>query len=449
MQSLTKNSQELLSVEPGMKKPSRSFLRTFAALKHRNFRLFWTGQNISLIGTWMQSTGQSWLVLQLTHNAFMLGLVGALQFLPVMFFTLFGGVLADRIPKRRVLLFTQSAALLQAAILWVLVFTRTVQLWEVFVLATMLGTINAMDMPTRQAFVSEMVGREDLPNAIALNSSMFNMARVVGPGISGLLIAWLNMAPLFLLNALSFIPVLIGLALIDIKQLHSIARSPANKPTGHQNIWQSLGEGFTYIRQTPAIFMVIAIVAWVSLFGINFNVVLPLFATEVLNSGPTGFGFISSAFGAGALISALWLAWTSKKASVSHIIFWSLLFCVVEGLFAISHWYWLSIILIMSVGFSQIAFSATANATLQTVTPDHLRGKIMSVYMLFFAGTTPIGNLFIGGLARLFGASIALLAGALVSISMAIVAWFMRGKVETPEIKARETGALTAAGSND
>jgi MFS family permease len=448
MNAVVKNSQELLPVQSSLKKPANGFLRASAALKHRNFRLFWTGQNISLIGTWTQTTGQSWLVLQLTHSALMLGLVGALQFLPVMFFTLFGGVLADRIPKRRLLLFTQSAALIQAGILWLLVSTGTVQLWHIFILATLLGIINALDMPTRQSFVSEMVGREDLPNAIALNSSMFNMARIVGPGMSGLLIAWLGIAPLFLINTLSFIPVLIGLALIDTKQLNKVPLATRNQPTGHQNVWQSLGEGFSYIRKTPAVFMVIAIVGWVSLFGINFNVVLPLFATEVLNSGPTGYGFISSAFGAGALISALWLAWTSKKVSITHIILWSFFFCIIEGMFAISHWYGLSIALIMCVGFSQIAFSATANATLQTVTPDHLRGRVMSVYMLFFTGTTPIGNLFIGGIASLFGASMALLAGAVVSILAAIAGWFMRAKAETPAIKAIEAG-VTTAGSHD
>jgi MFS family permease len=439
MNTIVKHTTQHLLPLPDTKKHVSSFLNTFAALKHRNFRLFWTGQNISLIGTWMQSTGQAWLVLQMTHDALMLGIVGALQFLPVMFFTLFGGILADRIPKRRLLLFTQSAALVQACILWLLVATHTVQLWHVFVLAATLGTINAIDMPTRQSFVSEMVGREDLPNAIAINSSMFNLARIIGPGISGLLIALLGIAPLFLLNTLSFIPVIFGLSMIDIKQLHRLSKPVSTtQPAPSQNIWRSLAEGLAYIRKTPVVLMLIVVVGWVSLFGINFNVVLPLFATEVLNAGPTGFGFISSAFGAGALISALWLAWKGKTPTLKHILIWSLVFCIAEGLFAVSHWYWLSILLIMGVGFSQIAFTATTNAALQTVTPDHLRGRVMSVYMLFFTGTTPIGNLFIGGIAHLFGVSIALLSGAAVSIIAAIVGWFTRGSAEkkvarTPE----------------
>src|SRR5213082_3295184 len=199
----------------------KGLLRAFLALRHRNFRLFWFGQMISLMGTWMQTIGQAWLVLQLTHSAWLLGIVGALQFLPVMLLSLFGGVLADRMPKRTVLLFTQSFAMLQAAVLWTLVATGEVRLWHVLVLAALLGLTNSIDMPTRQAFVVEMVGREDLPNAIALNSSLFNLARVLGPGLGGLIIAWLGVAPLFLLNAISFIAVIVGLALIDMKQLHA------------------------------------------------------------------------------------------------------------------------------------------------------------------------------------------------------------------------------------
>src|SRR5947209_13352021 len=195
----------------------KGLLRAFLALRHRNFRLFWFGQMISLMGTWMQTIGQAWLVLQLTHSAWLLGIVGALQFLPVMFLSLFGGVLADRLPKRKVLLFTQSFAMLQAAVLWALVATGEVRIWHVLILAALLGLTNSFDMPTRQSFVVEMVGREDLPNAIALNSSIFNMARIIGPGIAGLVIAWFGEAPLFLLNAVSFIPVIVGLAMINIK----------------------------------------------------------------------------------------------------------------------------------------------------------------------------------------------------------------------------------------
>lgn len=413
-----------------LEEQTKGFLRAFVALRHHNFRLFWFGQLVSLIGTWMQTTAQAWLVLELSHSAWLLGIVGALQFLPVMLFSLFGGVVADRFPKRKILLFTQSFATLQSFILWILVFTHTVQIWHVMVLALLLGATNALDMPTRQSFVVEMVGHDELPNAVALNSSLFNMARILGPGLGGLLIAWLGVAPLFLLNTISFIPVIIGLALIDLSRLHAIAKRPAGLGTGKQNTWQSLAEGFAYIRRTPSVLLIITVIGTISLFGINFNIVLPLFATKVLNVGPAGFGFISATLGFGALLSALWLAWRNKNPNFSQMMIAALLFCVLEILFAVSHLYVLSLVLIAAVGFAQIAFSATANTTLQTVTPDYLRGRIMSVYMLVFAGSVPLGNLFTGGLAHLFGAPMALIAGAVLSLVAAMVGWLLRSRAE-------------------
>jgi MFS family permease len=409
----------------------KGLLRTFVALRHRNFRLFWFGQLISLTGTWMQSIGQAWLVLELTHSALLLGVVGALQFLPVMLLSLFGGVLADRLPKRKVLLFTQSSAMLQATILWILVATGHVQIWEVLVLASLLGLTNSIDMPTRQAFVAEMVGREDLPNAIALNSSLFNMARVVGPGLGGIIIALLGVAPLFLFNAISFIAVIVGLALIKMHDLYAQAkRSTAKGEAPKQSTFQSLREGLAYVAHTPSVLLVIVVIGVISLFGINFNVVLPLFATDVLHVGAVGFGFISATFGLGSLLSALWLAWGNRKPSIQHLLAGAFAFCILEIFFALSHLYLLSLVLIAGVGFAQIAFSATSNTTLQTVTPDYLRGRVMSVYMVVFAGSVPLGNLFTGGLAHLFGAPIALLIGAGLSLIAAIVGWILRSPAE-------------------
>ena len=433
MQTLSHGQENVVLETPFVteKQQARGLQRAFVALRHRNFRLFWFGQLISLIGTWMQSIGQAWLVLELTHNALLLGLVGALQFLPVLLFTLFGGVLADRWPKRTVLLFTQSSAMIEAMILWILVATGMVQIWHILVLAALLGMTNSLDMPTRQAFVVEMVGREDLPNAIALNSSLFNMARIIGPAIGGLIIATLGVAPLFLLNGMSFIAVLIGLVLIDMTKLHG-----QDKPLAlqHQDVKQgtikSLREGLVYVFQTPSVLLIIAFVGVISLFGINFNVVLPLFATGVLHAGAAGFGFISSAFGIGSLLSALWLAWNNKKPSVQQMLVGGTVFCVAEAAFAISHLYVLSLVLIAAVGFAQIAFTAVANTTLQTVSPDHLRGRVMSVYMMVFNGTTPVGNLFTGALAAPFGASISLLVGALLSLVAAVFGWIYRKPAE-------------------
>lgn len=426
---IPQEEKNTFTAESLVEQKTNGFLRTFAALRHRNFRLFWFGQLISLIGTWMQTTGQSWLVLQLTKDAWALGVVGALQFLPVMLLSLFGGVVADRVPRRKMLLFTQSFAAIQAAVLWVLVATGTVQIWHVYILAFLLGLTNAFDMPTRQAFVMEMVGREDLPNAVALNSSLFNMARIVGPGIGGLIIAWQGEASLFLLNAISFIPVIAGLALIDPRQLHAQVKHSSQQGQ-KQGTFQSLREGLTYIAHAPAVFLIIVVIGTVSLFGINFNVVLPLFATDVLHAGPAGFGFISSAFGFGSLLSALWLAWRSNRPGIAQMLVATILFCLLETLFALSHWYILSLALIAAVGFTQIAFSAVANSTLQIISPDHLRGRIMSVYMLVFAGSIPLGNLFTGGLATLFGAPISLIAGAGLSLIAAVAGWILRAPAE-------------------
>jgi MFS family permease len=295
-----------------MSKTSKGALRALTSLRQRNYRLFASGQMISLIGSRMQSIGQAWLVLELTHSAWHLGLLGALQALPILLFSIFGGVFADRWPKRGVLLLTQTAAMIQALVLWVLIATGTVQPWHLYVLAMLLGVTNSLYMPTRQAFVVEMVGREDLPNAIALNSSLGNLARIVGPGIAGIIIAASSVTMLFLLNALSFLPVLLGLALIKSGELHARAHQRGSMGV-RLNTWQSLREGVDYVCNAPAVLLVILVVGLVLLFGSNFNVVLPLFATDVLRVGARGFGFLSAASGVGALLSALWLAWGNQK----------------------------------------------------------------------------------------------------------------------------------------
>jgi MFS family permease len=404
-------------------------LRAFIALRHRNFRLFWFGQMISLVGTWMQTTGQAWLVLELTHSAWQLGVVGAIQFLPILLFSIFGGVFADRWPKRNVLLCTQTAAMIQAAVLWGLVASGHIQLWEIYVLALLLGVTNSFDMPTRQAFVVEMVGREDLPNAVALNSSIFNLARILGPGMGGLLIAFSGVTTLFLINALSFIAVIIGLLMIRVDELHAVLRR-VGANDARTKTWQSLREGITYIRRTPSVLLIILVVGMVSLFGINFNVVLPIFATEVLNVGAIGYGLLSSAIGIGALLSALWIAWGNRQPNIRNLLISTLVFSILLIFFSISHLYPVSLVLILLIGFSQIAFSALANTAIQSIAPDHLRGRVMSVYMAFFAGSTPIGNLLIGGLSLLGGPSIALLICAILALLSAVAGWIWRKPAE-------------------
>ncbi|HEX4206184.1 MAG TPA: MFS transporter [Ktedonobacteraceae bacterium] len=407
----------------------KGLLRTFTSLRQRNFRLFWIGQMISLIGTSMQSIGQVWLVLELTRSAWQLGLVGALQALPILLFSLFGGVFADRWPRRRVLLVTQAAAMVQALLLWALISIGTIQLWHLYILALLLGLTNSLYLPASRAFVVEMVGREGLPNAVALNSSLSTLARIVGPGLGGIVIATSGVTMLFLLNALSFLPVMVGLTLIKSHELHSQTLQPTNAGK-RQNTWQSLREGVAYIWKTPAVLLLILVVGLVLLFGSNFNVVLPLFATNVLHVGATGFGLLSAAIGVGSLLSALWLAWSNSAPTIRYVLIGMLVFGVLEAAFAASSIYLLSLVLIAGVGFMETAFAAQAMTTLQTITPDHLSGRVMSVQVLFFDGSLPLGYLLMGWLSSLYGPASAMLIGVLLSMLVAGAGWMWRKPAE-------------------
>jgi MFS family permease len=309
----------------------------------------------------------------------------------------------------------------------VLIPTGAVQLWHLYVLAMLLGLTNSLGRPASRAFVVEMVGREDLPNAVALNSSFSTLARIVGPALGGIIIAESSVTMLFLL---SFLPMIVGLALIKRNALHAQAfqlRSVGER----QNTWQSLREGVDYVWKTPAVLLVILVVGLVLLFGSNFNVVLPLFATDVLHVGATGFGFLSAATGVGALLSALWLAWSNQQPTIRRVLIGMLVFGVLEAVFAVSHLYLLSLVLIASVGFAEEAFAMQAMTTLQTVAPDHLRGRVMSVQVLFFDGSLPLGYLLMGWLAGLCGAPIAMLIGALLCLLVAGAGWMWRKPIES------------------
>lgn len=404
--------------------------RAFAALHHRNFRLFWFGQLISLVGTWMQSIGQDWLVLTLSHNnALLLGTVGALQFLPVLILSLFGGVIADKWPKRRVLMCTQVSAMLLALTLFALAGTHVVQVWHIFVLATLLGIVNAVDMPTRQSFVIEMVGRDDVMNAVALNSSLFNAARILGPGAGGLLIGWLGIAPLFLINGISYIAVLIGLALIQLDDLFTTVRPKS--ATGMRASLAQLGEGLRYVRQTTTLLIIVFVIGVVSTFALNLNIILPLFAATVLNVGASGYGLMSATIGVGALVGALVIAAAGRKPRVSILLISGAALALCEIGFALSRFLPLSLLLLALIGFATVTFAATANTALQTGSPDHLRGRIMGLYVVVFIGSTPIGNLFIGGLAHIWGAPISLIVCAMIALLAIFVSLRKRGEVIT------------------
>jgi MFS family permease len=397
---------------------SRSVLRAFSSLRQRNYRLYWLGKLVSFTGSYMQILGQAWLVLQLTHSAFRLGLVGALEALPVLLFSLVGGVLADRWPRRRVLLCHRTAAMAQAALFWILVVTGSIQLWQVYALALSLGLMDALGRPASHAFIVELVGPADLPNALALNSLLSNVTRMLGPGLGGIIIASGGLSMLFLLNALSFIASIVGLALIDPRTLHSQPARPANAGV-RETPWQSLRAGVTYVWRTPAVSLVLVVAGLVLLFGSNFNVVLPFFATAVLHAGARGFGFLSASAGAGALVAALWLAWSNRRPTVRGVLAGALGFALLEAVFALSRFYLLSLVLIALVGGAELLFAMLALTLVQTLAPDDLRGRVMSVCVVCFDGSLPLGSLLLGWMIVRYGAPNALLIAALLSLLVA------------------------------
>lgn len=395
----------IASAAPSELPPSR-MAGSFRAFQHRNYRIFYMGQSISLIGTWMQTIAQAWLVIEITDSQAALGVVAMLQFLPITVFVLWAGVIADRVPKRNFLILTQLLAMTQAIILAVLVITNQVELWHVYVLALMLGLSNAFDMPTRQAFAIEMVGREDLINAVSLNSGMFNAGRLIGPAVGGPVIALAGVEAVFLLNAVSFVPVLISLSLIRKSELFHVERRAATNPI------RELREGISYAIHTPATLVVIILVALVGTFGYNFTVMIPLISRYVLHEGSVALGILTAAVGFGALATALVLA-GRKSATHYQLIASAFAFSAFLGGVAISSNLYLTLVFLIGMGAAGSTFGTTANTALQIATPDHLRGRVVSLYMLLFAGSTPIGGFLMGWLAESLGTqwAIGLFAG--------------------------------------
>ncbi|MDI6857435.1 MAG: MFS transporter [Dehalococcoidia bacterium] len=397
----------------------------FASLRVRNYRLFWLSQLISLTGTWMQVIGQSWLVLDLTHSAQALGIVTMLQFLPLTLLVLFAGVIADRVPKRGFLIFTQSFAMLQAVLLAVLVMTGAVRLWHIYLLAALLGLNNSFDNPTRQAFVPEMVGRELVPNAVALNSALFNSARIAGPALGGATIATIGIDGTFFLNAASFLPVIAALLLMRPGELHPAVRSGA--PV---DVLQEVRAGLRFAFRSQQVLLVVIVLAIVGTFGYNFTVALPLLARMVLHVGSVGFGAMTSALGVGSLAAALTIAYT-HRASERQLLLGAGVLSVTFALVGVSRSFPLSLILLAVLGYASIMFTATANTRMQLSAPDYLRGRLMSLYVLLFAGTTPLGSLLLGQTAHLLGVqgAVVLFAG-LSALGVAIgVAYKWFGEV--------------------
>jgi MFS family permease len=387
------------------------------ALRHRNYQLFFGGQVVSTIGTWMQNVAQPWLVLQITHSGFWVGLIIATQFLPVLLFGPVGGLIADRFPKRLVLILTQTAYMLPAFALFLVTHAGVVQLWMVFGAAVAIGLVNVFDPPTRQAFIIEMVGREDLPNAIALNSSVFNTSSVVGPSIAGILISTVGLPICYLVNGVSFIAVIGALALMrDLPRLH---RDRPREP-----LMVQLREGFSYAKNNPAVGMLLIMVAVVSLFAMNRLTLLPLFADSVLHIGARGFGFLVASLGVGAVTGAVALAVLPHGAITPRRQFIAVIVWVAALIgFSLSRAVWLSVSMLFVVGLCQMWFLISANTRVQSMTPEHLRGRVMSLYMQSVMGVSPIGSAQAGALASAFGPPAAMITGAVI---VGLVALYMR-----------------------
>jgi len=391
-----------------------SWRKTFSALRHRNYRLFFSGQLISLIGTWMQMVAEGWLVYQLSNSAFLLGFVRFLNTLPVTLLSLIGGAVADRSDKRRILVATQISAMTLALALSVLVYLHVVKVWHVAALGLLLGIVNAFDIPTRQSFVVEMVGKEDLMNAIALNSSMFNGARIFGPALAGILIGVVGLAGCFFFNGLSYIAVIIGYLAMQLPAV--VAK------TDHPPMWEATMEAFRHVASNRVTRTIIILVAIVSLFGWPYTVLMPVFARDVLHVGAKGYGYLMALNGVGAFAGAMTLASLGNYPNRRRLVFGGLTgFSIMLFVFAMSRIFWLSGLALVCSGWFMLLFFATANTSVQMRTPDELRGRVMGIYSLAFIGLSPIGSLLAGAIARATSASFAVGLGAVVCALSALI----------------------------
>jgi MFS family permease len=392
------------------------FAHTFSALRHRNYRLWFAGQLVSMFGTWMQTTAQGFLIFELTNSAAYLGYVSFATGVPTWLLTLYGGVIADRISRRNLLVITQTSMMLLAFILAGLTFLKLVQPWHVILLAFLLGTANAFDTPARQSFVLEMVGRDDLTNAIALNSALFNSATAVGPAVAGLTYALVGPAWCFTINGVTFIAVITALLLMRFK--HQV------KPAGKSSAIRDMGAGLRYAASHQTIRLLIAGLGIVSLFGLGFIPLMPAWAVNVLGGDVRTNGLLQSARGLGALLAALMIAYygglksRGKLLTLGSFIFPSLLI-----VFALVHWLPLSLVVLVGVGWGFMLLVNLSNALVQTQVPDELRGRVMSIFTLAFFGLFPVGSLIAGSLADVIGEPPTVLIGAIIVLVVATLAW--------------------------
>ena len=412
------------------------------ALRYRNYRLFLVGQVVSTIGTWMQTVALPWLALQLTHDGFLVGLVLASQFLPVLLLSPFAGEVADRYRKRTVLLCTQSAFVIPPFALFALTSTGHAQYWMVIVAAIVTGTINALDVPTRQSFQVEMVGKADLLNAIALNSSVFNASAVIGPSIAGILIALVGVPICFLGNSVSYLAA-IG-ALLLMRNLPAAVRRQVEEP-----LRERLAQGAAYARSQPVVGVLLLLVAMFSLFAMNRTTLMPLFADQVLHVGAHGFGFLLAAMGSGSLVGALTLAFFPHLGADARRQLWMAGIWVAALLeFSLSRIFAVSLVTLFVAGYCQISFVAATNSRIQTITPDHLRGRVMALYAEALIGVGPVGATQAGALASWLGAPWALAIGASIAGAATLAAALLRPEVFGYPSKTSSAAATASAGTS-
>jgi len=391
--------------------PDRQWPVALRSLRHRDFRRFWFGLIISVTGTWMQNAAQGWLVYQLTKSPLYLGIVGACGSLPILLFSLPAGVIADRVSKHRLVMVTQALAAIQAGVLALLVYTGAVQVWYVMLLAALLGMVNAFDMPARQSMVMELVVREDIFNAVSLNSSAFNSGRVIGPSIAGVLLAAAGMAGCFAINALSFVPLIVVLATI---------RPRPPRPVMAGSMLEHINGGVQWVRSQPVAMALLAITAAASLFAMPYATLMPLFAQEIFHTGPRGYGFLMSAPALGALLAAGTMTAMGHRWRLGAItVVGSFVFPVALLLLGAAPSYGVAVLFLFLIGLGMMSFNATSNTVLQKSPPDELRGRVMGLRAFVFAGMAPLGNLQIGASAQWLGPRWAVAVGGLVCLIIA------------------------------
>ncbi|MGW2601197.1 MFS transporter [Streptomyces klenkii] len=393
------------SPEPGSKGG------TFSSLRIRNYRLFATGQVVSNTGTWMQRIAQDWLVLSLTGSSAAVGITTALQFLPMLLFGLYGGVIADRCPKRRLLVLTQAAMGLTGLALAVLTLSGHVQVWHVYLTAFVLGLVTVVDNPARQAFVVEMVGPADLRNAVSLNSANFQSARLIGPAVAGVLITAVGSGWAFLLNGLSFVAPIAGLLLMRTAELHKVDRAPRGKG--------QLREGLRYVAGRPDLVWPIVLVGFIGTFGFNFPIWLTAFVNDVFHAGAGTYGLLNTLMAGGSLVGAL-LAARRGSSRLRLLVGAALLFGLLEITAALAPSYWVFAALLVPIGMFGLTINVTANTSIQLATDPAMRGRVMSLFMMVFVGGTPVGAPLVGWVTDAYGARVGFLAGGAVATLAAV-----------------------------